>query len=63
MGEVAARAALRDDALVLRVLKPWYPAMGLGKLRVLRIQEIVSFEGAPQIEILAGYDRYERLSG
>ncbi len=54
--EVAARAALADRSLVLRVLAPPYPALGVGTLRVLRVRE----QGASS-EIVAGYERYERL--
>ncbi|HMD01920.1 MAG TPA: hypothetical protein VKG44_03040 [Candidatus Baltobacteraceae bacterium] len=54
--EVAARAILADRPLVLRLLRPPYPALGVGTLRVLRVSEA---EGLT--EIVAGYDRYERL--
>jgi hypothetical protein len=55
------RAALADRALVLRLLLPPYPALGVGTLRVLRLREETSHDGAAVTEILAGYDRYERL--
>jgi hypothetical protein len=58
--EPAARAALAGRSLVLRVLAPPFPALGVGKLRVLRI---VEGEGERDglSEIVAGYERYERL--
>ena len=55
------RAALTERALVLRVLLPPYPALGVGVLRVLRVREESEPGAAPLTEILAGYDRYERL--
>jgi hypothetical protein len=55
--EVEARAALGDRALSLVVLRPPYPALGCGVLRVLRVTE--GAEGAT--EIVAGYESYERL--
>jgi hypothetical protein len=54
--EVAARAALADRSLVFRVLAPPYPALGVGTLRVLRVSERDGLS-----EIVAGYERYERL--
>jgi hypothetical protein len=39
----------------LTLLVPPYPALGIGSLRVLRVRE------GDAIEIVAGYDRYERL--
>ncbi len=56
LSEVAARAALAGRSLVLRVLAPPYPAAGLGTLRVLRVRERDGLS-----EIVAGYERYERL--
>ena len=51
-----ARAVLGDRTLRFAVLRPPYPALGLGKLRVLRVRE-----RADVTEIVAGYDGYERL--
>ncbi len=56
MPEVDARRALAGSALELRLLRPPYPALGLGRLRVLRVRAIG--EG---LEVLAGYEGYERL--
>jgi len=54
--EVEARAALAGRDLLLRVLRPPYPALGTGTLRVLRVRE-----GDEKIEVIAGYDGYERI--
>ena len=54
--EVEVRALLSDRPLVLRLLRPPFPALGVGTLRVLRIRP----QGA-LTEIVAGYERYERL--
>jgi hypothetical protein len=59
--EPAVRAALAERALVLRVLLPPYPALGVGVLRVLRVREENEPGASPRTEIIAGYDRYERL--
>lgn len=53
---VEARAALANNAVRLRILVPPYPALGCGKLRALRLREI-----AGTLELVAGYDAYERL--
>lgn len=53
---VQARAMLRDRVVRLRMLLPPYPALGRGTLRALRVGEC-----GEQIEIVAGYDEYERL--
>lgn len=55
-GEVDARAALAGRALSLRLLTPPYPAVGLGRLRVLRLHER---EG--QTEMLCSYEGYARI--
>ncbi|GAC1411415.1 MAG: hypothetical protein NVSMB64_21160 [Candidatus Velthaea sp.] len=57
--ESAARRAIGDQPIALRVLRPPYPALGVGTLRVLRVRER---EGAGH-EITAGYDNYQRLDG
>jgi hypothetical protein len=54
--EVEARATLAGRPLSWRLIRPPYPALGVGSLRVLRIAP----SGATT-EIVAGYDRYERL--
>jgi hypothetical protein len=53
---VEARAALAGRDLVLRVLRPPYPALGTGTLRVLRVRD-----AAEKTELIAGYDGYERI--
>jgi hypothetical protein len=55
--EVQARRLLAGVSLSLRVLRPPYPALGVGALRVLRVRER---DGAP-VEMTVGYDNYERL--
>lgn len=55
--EVEARAALADRKLVLRLLLPPYPAVGRGKLRVIRLKEA----GDGATELLCSYEGYERL--
>ncbi len=54
--ETEARARLCGRSLSFRVLRPPFPALGVGVLRVLRVRE-----GRAAIEIVAGYERYERL--
>jgi hypothetical protein len=54
--EVEARALLAGRDLSLRLLRPPYPAIGVGTLRVLRVSEL-----AGRTEIVAGYEGYERL--
>ena len=54
--EAAFRALNATRKLRFAVLRPPYPALGLGKLRVLRVRE-----RADVTEIVAGYDGYERL--
>ncbi len=53
---VDARARLETESLRFRLLRPPFPAIGLGKLRVLRVRES---DGAT--EIVAGYDGYARI--
>jgi len=55
----ARRELLSGHALVLNVLRPPYPVVGVGLLRILRVRET----GADSLEITAGYDNYERLDG
>lgn len=54
--EVEARALLAGRKLSFRVLLPPFPALGVGALRVLRVAERLE-----RTEIVAGYERYERL--
>ncbi len=54
--ETEARERLADRPLDFRVLQPPFPALGVGVLRVLRVSE-----RDDRTEIVAGYDRYERL--
>ena len=56
--EPLARRALADRPLRLRMLVPPYPALGAGALRVLRVRE-----GDQYLEVVAGYERYERRDG
>jgi hypothetical protein len=57
---VQARALLGDRALRFRVLAPPYPALGLGALRALRVSAL-SGEHDGAWELVAGYERYERI--
>jgi hypothetical protein len=54
--EADARALLGKRNLVLQILRPPYPAIGIGALRVLRV-----IERGGRTEMVAGYDGYERL--
>jgi hypothetical protein len=55
--EVEARRLLAGVAMTIDVLRPPYPALGVGTLRVLRVREL-----APAVlEVIVGYDNYERL--
>jgi len=54
--EAEARAALGGRPLRLRLLRPAYPALGTGTLRVLRVSER---DGTT--DVVAGYEGYERL--
>lgn len=54
--EVEARALLGGRELAFRLLRPPYPVIGLGALRVLRVSE-----RGERTEIVAGYEGYERL--
>jgi hypothetical protein len=44
--------------LSFTVLRPPYPALGIGTLRVLRLRE----RTPERLELTVGYDRYERLA-
>jgi hypothetical protein len=63
MPEVDARAALRGRNVRLAVLAPVGAWLGAGRLRVLRLKEIDSSKdtGQTQIELICGYESYERL--
>ena len=54
--EVEARALLGGRRSTFRVLRPPYPALGTGTLRLLRLVERDGY-----VEITAGYDGYERI--
>ena len=54
---VEALAALRGRDVRFSVLRPPYAALGVGALRVLRIAEREA-----TLEMVAGYDGYERLA-
>ena len=56
--EVQARRQLAGQPIAFFLLRPPYPALGVGTLRVLRVRET---EHAG-LEIVAGYDNYERLA-
>ncbi len=56
--EADVRARLHDRRLTFQLLRPPYPALGVGALRVLRVRETTA-----ATEIVAGYEAYERLSG
>ena len=56
LDETDARAAFAGRALELHVLTPPYPALGRGRLRVLR-----ALDRGAYVEIVAGYDAYVRL--
>ncbi len=56
--EPEARAALAGRALTLRLLLPPYAAVGLGRLRVVRLRERP--EGT---EMFCSYEGYERTGG
>jgi hypothetical protein len=55
--EAQARRQLAGHPLRFTVLRPPYPALGVGTLRVLRVRENAQAE----LEVIAGYDNYERL--
>ncbi len=57
MPEVQARRRLAGHRLVFAILRPPYPALGVGVLRVLRVRE----NADAVLEVIAGYDNYERL--
>jgi hypothetical protein len=57
---VEARRALGDRPLRFRVLAPPYAALGLGALRALRVTAL-SGEHDGAWELVAGYERYERI--
>jgi hypothetical protein len=55
--ERRGRALLGPQRLRLRTLRPPYPALGVGELRVLRVRD----DGV-LLDVVVGYDRYERRS-
>jgi hypothetical protein len=54
--ECEARAQLAGRTLSFQLLRPPFPALGCGALRVLRVRE-----EAGTTQLVAGYERYERL--
>lgn len=56
LAEETFRSRNAAERLVFRVLRPPYPALGLGTLRVLRVRD-----RGIATEITAGYDGYERI--
>ena len=57
---VTARRSLGDRPLRFRLLAPPYAALGVGTLRALRVEPL-SGEHDGAWELVAGYDRYEKL--
>jgi hypothetical protein len=55
--EVEARRLLSHFTLAFEIVRPPYPALGVGTLRVLRVRE----RSAGLLELSVGYDNYERL--
>ncbi|MBV9438623.1 MAG: hypothetical protein JOZ24_01390 [Candidatus Eremiobacteraeota bacterium] len=55
---VHALAALGRRPLRFRLLRPTFPALGVGTLRTLRVLPVG--EGGA-VDVVAGYERYERL--
>jgi hypothetical protein len=55
--EVVARRRLAGRPLTLVMLQPPFAALGVGTLRVLRVRE----NADAGLEVVAGYDTYERL--
>jgi hypothetical protein len=58
MPEPLARAALAGRTLSLRLLTPPYPALGLGRLRLVRLHERGTIT-----EMLCSYEGYARIEG
>jgi hypothetical protein len=56
--EVQARRLLAGVPVSFAVLLPPYPALGVGTLRVLRARR----QGEAGVELIVGYDNYERLA-
>ena len=54
--EVEARARLGDRVLCERMVLPPYPALGLGRLRVLRVDE-----NEERTTLVCGYEGYQKL--
>ncbi|MBV9973398.1 MAG: hypothetical protein JO135_08695 [Candidatus Eremiobacteraeota bacterium] len=60
MPEVEARRILRSEGkpITLTILRPVFDALGRGRLRTLRVRPA---NQASEIEVVAGYDGYERI--
>ena len=65
MPEVEARRALQAGGkpITLIVLRPVFPAAGRGELRVLRVRPFLrqAQDEESELEVVAGYDSYERV--
>jgi hypothetical protein len=62
MPEVDARRALAGERVAFSVLAPVGPYAGRGTLRVLRVQPLISGgRDESVIELVCGYESYERL--
>ncbi|MBV9148920.1 MAG: hypothetical protein JO024_03580 [Candidatus Eremiobacteraeota bacterium] len=66
MPEVEARRVLQATGkpITLIVLRPVFPAAGRGQLRVLRARPVLrqaQDEEESELEVVAGYDSYERV--
>lgn len=53
---LAAAVAGSGGVMSFSVLAPVYPALGCGKLRILRVRP-----SSGVIEVIAGYESYERI--
>lgn len=58
MPEVDARRVLSGRALSFRLLAPVSPSLGVGRLRVLRVKPHAD---DARIELVCGYESYERI--
>jgi len=64
MPEVDARRVLTGHAVTLRVLAPVGQYAGRGTLRVLRARPVVPQGRQDEVvELVCGYESYQRLSG
>jgi hypothetical protein len=64
MPEVDARRALTGHAVMLRILAPVGQYAGRGTLRVLRARPVTPQGRQDEVvELVCGYESYQRLSG